>query len=246
VTLDASFVRLRALTPYVQGRVRAAGVPVASSLDVNQLEALLDGVGSARRTDDERVRVALALHGSVFYRVMPALGAFLADRRVPCLDPPCTEVSWVGGDTPGVLAVCGQLVTADADADDQVRLHDALVAAVEPVVAAFARRGPIRERVLWLSASDTIAGGLLWLGELLGEEARAAAAATSLLRRPGSPFASPRADVRTYERDTASRTVHVRATCCLSWRLEGGGLCSTCPLVDEANRQRLVLAGLKV
>ena len=255
-TLDETFARLRALTPYVDGRVAAAGAaaPAAPSIDV---EALLEGVGAARATADQRVRAMLGLHGSVFYRVMPALGAFLAERRVPCLDPGHTGVDWAGGDVPGRLTTCGAF-TALADdpaahlagwlaADDDAlaaSLHAALVDGVAPLVAALARHGPLGERVLWLSASDTIAGGMLWLGELLGREGLAAREAERLLRTPGSPLGSTRGAIRTYTCDDASRTVHVRASCCLSWRLDGGSWCSTCPVLDEPARERLIVAGM--
>ena len=259
--LDETFARLRALTPYVDGRVApaspldvAAAGAVAPGFDV---EALLAGVGAARATADERIRAMLGLHGSVFYRVMPALGAFLADRRVPCLDPGHTAMDWDGGDRPGRLTTCGMFTALPGDpaahlasrvaADDDAlaaTLHAALVEAVAPLVDAIARRGPIRERVLWLSASDTIAGGLLWLGELLGKEDLAAGEAGRLLRMPGSPLASPRGAIRTYTCDDASRTVHVRASCCLSWRLDGGTWCSTCPVLDEPARARQIMADL--
>ena len=244
--LDRTFARLRLLTPYVDGRVAVAEPAVAQPLDGARLEALLAAVGTARGTADERVRVMLGLHGSVFYRVMPALGAFLAEDRVPCLEPACTDVVWDGSDTPGTVTVCGRFVMAADEREAVDTLHASLAAAVRPVVSALAARGPLRARVLWLSASDTVAGGLLWLGELLGAEARAAAVAVELLRRPGSPFVSPRAEVRTYRAADASRTVHVRATCCLSWRLRDGSWCSTCPVVDERERERLVLAGIGV
>ena len=252
--LDGTFARLRARTPFVDGRVARIAAP--PDLD---LEALLAGVGAARATGDARVRAMLGLHGSVFYRVMPALGAFLEERRVPCLDPAHTGVDWDGGDTPGRLTACGaftalpddpaadranRLVT-DAEALNDT-LHGVLVEAVTPLVDALARHGPLRERVLWLSASDTIAGGLLWLGELLGREERSALAAERLIRRPGSPLASPRAEVRTYRCDGVSRTVHLRASCCLSWRLDGGTWCSTCPVLDEPARERLILDGIRV
>ena len=251
-TLDATFARLRELTPYVDGRVAAGAA--APALDV---EVLLAGVGAARATADQRVRAMLGLHGSVFYRVMPSLGAYLAERRVPCLDPAHTTVDWDGGDVPGRLTTCGaftalagdpaaHLAARIADDDDALAasLHASLVEAVAPLVAALARHGPLRERVLWLSASDTIAGGILWLGELLGREDVAAHDAERLLRAPGSPLASPRSAIRTYTCGDASRTVHVRASCCLSWRLDGGTWCSTCPVLDEPARERLVVAGM--
>ena len=254
--LDATFARLRALTPYVDGRVGVA-TPVPPQAHAGELEALLAGVGAARATADQRVRVMLGLHGSVFYRVMPALGAYLADRRVPCLDPDHTGVDWDGGDVPGRLTTCGAFtalpmdpaarhaarIVADGDALAD-ELHATLVQAVAPLVGTLARRGPLTARVLWLSASDTIAGGMLWLGELIGREAQAAHEAERLIRRPGSPLASTRGEVRTYRRGDASRTVHLRASCCLAWRLDAGALCSTCPVLDEPARERRIVAGM--
>ena len=189
----------------------------------------------------------LGLHGSVFYRVMPALGAYLAERRVPCLDPGHTSVDWDGGDVPGRLTTCGAFTALPGDpaaslaertvADDEAlaaALHAALVQVVAPLVEALGRRGPLGERVLWLSASDTIAGGMLWLGELLGQEDLAAREAERLIRTPARHCVAARRG-RTYSCDLGSRTVHVRASCCLSWRLDGGSWCLTCPVLDEGH-----------
>lgn len=235
--LEATFDRLRALSPWIDGVVWN---PAHGLVAAPPIEDVLGAVGEVRATEDRRVQVLLGLHGSVFSLIAPVLGAFLVDRRVPCLGAGCTTAAWSGGDAPGRLVVCGRFAAPEGHEALRSALDDALGTGLRPLIARFAALGGVRERTLWLSAADTVAGTFLWIGDLADEEARAASEADRLLHGNGSPLASPRAAIRRYPTVGGTTTVCVRATCCLAWRLAGGTTCATCPLVDEPRRAALL------
>jgi hypothetical protein len=258
--LDATFARLRELNAAVEARVRdgaddgavPTGVPTGP-----RVEALLGAIGDLYGSADRRVQMLLGVHSYLFHVLGPAIGAFLVDRRVPCLHPACTAVSWAGGDRQVRLVVCGRFaglpgdgaagtagVTVSADEEAlRVRLESELLGAVAPLVVSLEALGGIRARTLWLAAADSVSGTSLWLGSLLGDRALGRDEAERLTGRPGSPLHSPRSRFVTYGEPPAAQLVHLRATCCLSWRIgDVPDYCSTCPILDEPARTAKILA----
>ncbi|GAA3045615.1 (2Fe-2S)-binding protein [Kitasatospora albolonga] len=110
----------------------------------------------------------------------------------------------------------------------RAELRSALTELLTPTLNAFRpamRRG---SRTLWGMATDDVIEGLWFLGGLLGEEERAAAAVTELLPGPSErPFVGG-ADFRRLTDGPAART-RTRVSCCLFYTVRPEETCLTCP-----------------
>jgi FhuF 2Fe-2S C-terminal domain len=123
---------------------------------------------------------------------------------------------WIGDDAPDP-AIDGEHATLGewrADLDAQLA---PLIAAVNA-----ATRRP--RSALWRGVDDRIAGAIVWIAQTTGREHRAQALATQVV---GS------AEVR----DFNGGTLHVRAGCCLYYRIPDAIKCFGCPLLGDGERR---------
>ncbi|TDQ49228.1 (2Fe-2S)-binding protein [Actinorugispora endophytica] len=104
---------------------------------------------------------------------------------------------------------------------------------LRPLGAAVRSGVKVSERLLWGNAASAVGGAVQMLSRLRPEWAdRADAIGTALIGR--GPTASLGSVVRP---DTAGpHRFFVRRSCCLYYRLPGGGLCGDCALLDPATR----------
>ena len=119
-------------------------------------------------------------------------------------------------------------VRTGADALGALLVDEHLV----PLVAAVRAQASISERVLWGSVASALAGGKRLLGEQRpAAAARAAAVAQRLLTGPSGPLAGTGTLLppRPPDRDWSFR----RRSCCLYYRVPGGGLCGDCVLTHR-------------
>jgi ferric iron reductase protein FhuF len=232
---------VRGLSPYFAAtvgrdtRLRADGWVTTEQLvspDAAHLAALLQRYGDHWGTSDRRIQGSFALIGYAWSVLAPVVAAYLADGRVPRISDGRVAV-WLDPGEDGAVALSGIVVDGEALRD---ALHDEVVDHMRPVVAAFRAETPLGSRVLWLITADMIAGAFQLAGEALGQEDRAIAEAKLVLGRPSSPLRSPRISFRRYEHLGDHRTLAVRASCCLSYRLDGSGYCMSCPLLAEPER----------
>ena len=161
--LDETFARLRAATPYVDGRVGVPDAP-APAIDID----LLLERGRRRWGDRANQRYGrCSPPRSVFYRVCP-LGAYSRSTR-PCLEP---VQRWTGTGESRRLTTCGSFTALPGDRratcarshdDDALAQHPSRT--VQRRAAVEHRRGAARGSRPVAQRSDTIAGGMLWLGE---------------------------------------------------------------------------------
>ncbi|WP_234371204.1 (2Fe-2S)-binding protein [Streptomyces sp. XY431] len=135
--------------------------------------------------------------------------------------------------------------------EDELRaeLRAAVVAHVEPLLAAFAaptRRGT---RALWGMVTDDLASAIWYLGKRLDESAGSAVpaeedaavtAATAVLPGHTDPLLGA-ADFRVLcGEDGRTHHTRTRLGCCLYYAIEPGGACVTCPRTGDGERlQRL-------
>ncbi|MEU6236612.1 (2Fe-2S)-binding protein [Kitasatospora sp. NPDC047058] len=176
------------------------------------------------------------------------------ERRVPLLAPADVSVRRRTGELtarPGAFACLPDDPAAglpDArpvagEPELAAVLRSALAGFLTPLLEAFrpeVRRGP---RMLWAMATDAVVEGLWYVGGLLGEEERARTELSGLLApeptacAPGASVASvapftPGAGFAPVQPD-ASTTDRGRASCCLVYTVQPGGMCRGCPRVTR-------------
>lgn len=171
------------------------------------------------------VAASRLLHRHLWSTSLLISGPWYLEQRIPELrasdlwiDPPTADLAIrPGRSTPGGPSA----------------LREAVVAHLEPVIAAFqpfTRRGP---RALWGMASDDLVSGIWYLARMLGEEERGIELAGAVLtgdhpRLPGS------ADFRALA-DAEGRTcwTRTRLGCCLYYAIGKTESCLTCPRISE-------------
>jgi hypothetical protein len=150
-----------------------------------------------------------------------------AGRRGTVLD----AVHWrPGGAGPGLWWAADGRVVACPDA---AALGDVLIGLLAPLVAAVRARASVAERVLWGDAASAVASARTLVAAARPRAAaRATALAEHLLTTP--PLAATAA-LRAPEPPDRSWTFR-RRSCCLYYRVPGGGVCADCVLLDRRPR----------
>lgn len=175
---------------------------------------------------DERVLATWLQGWLAWWGLGPVVAAWLLEGRVAPLTSRGVAVRWDG--TAASAAIPGGPWLDDRDRDGAV-LHDGLVRALEPMVAAFAARRRVGVRQQWLQTADRLAAALQVAAREDGREADAIPAARALLDQPSSPLGSTRARFALLGPPDAPALTWVRGTCCLAWQAPAGELCPTCP-----------------
>jgi len=137
-----------------------------------------------------------------------------------------------GGAGPGLWwAADGRAVACP----DAAALGDVLIGLLAPLVAAVRARASVAERVLWGDAASAVASARMLVATARpAAAARATALAEHLLTTP--PLAATAA-LRAPEPPDRSWTFR-RRSCCLYYRVPGGGVCADCVLLDRRPRPR--------
>lgn len=155
-------------------------------------------------------------------------GSFaLATGSLPPLEPDRVLLAVEGGLVRGTAVTSDRLDPGDP-AELADRLRDGIVRLMEPTVGWIAAEGLRPAKTLWHAASDRLAQALVWCGKAFDRPDQALEL-TRLTVGPESP--DPRLAIR-IERaeDDYGDEFHLRNTCCLAYRTEGGELCQSCPL----------------
>lgn len=137
-----------------------------------------------------------------------------------------------------LLAIEGGLVRATAVTSDQLdrgdlpalagRLVGGFTELIGPSVEWIAAQGLRPAKTLWLAAADRLAQSLVWSGKAL-DRPEMALELTELAVGPDGPDRRLRIKIERAE-DEYGDPFHLRTTCCLAYRTEGGELCQSCPL----------------
>jgi hypothetical protein len=195
-----------------------------------RLDGVAEGLGAGRRV------AASLLTQSVAARPASILLATAVAGVLPDLSPATVlhARAWAGGPVP-LWADPGRLRGTDLDAlggpeDARVAAVIADVLAREhlaPLVAGIRARASVSPRVLWGNAASALAGAVRVLGEARPEQH---AAALALAR--GVLAHAPFAGLGSFVADPAhpSGLGFARTTCCLYYRVPGGGKCADCLL----------------
>jgi hypothetical protein len=135
-----------------------------------------------------------------------------------------------GGAGPGLWWAADGRALACPDA---AALGDVLIGLLAPLVAAVRARASVAERVLWGDAASAVASArMLVAAARPAAAARATALAEHLLTTP--PLAATAA-LRAPEPPDRGWTFR-RRSCCLYYRVPGGGVCADCVLLDRRPR----------
>lgn len=155
-------------------------------------------------------------------------GSFaLASGTLPDLDPGNVLLAIEGGLVRGTALRSDRL-----GAGDLPRLADGLrvglARLIEPAIEWIDSEGLRPAKTLWQAAADRLAQALVWCGRAFDrpDEALELTRLAVGLDGPDARLAIP------VERsgDEYGDEFHLRHTCCLAYRTEGGELCQSCPL----------------
>ena len=184
-------------------------------------------VEAARRSLGDvqpRVAASVTFLGAAARLVSPPIAALVMHGVVLS-----ARLWWRRGDGPGWQ------IGYDDPAAAGGPLSDVLAGLVTPVLAAVQFRYAVSPRVLWGNVASAVAGATGLLADLHPACAvRAGEVAAGVLSRP------PLAGTGTLVQPDPghARRFLVRRSCCLYYRVPGGGLCGDCILLPEPERRR--------
>ncbi|KUL50542.1 (2Fe-2S)-binding protein [Streptomyces antimycoticus] len=196
------------------------------------LRARVEAVAASLRTDEPRVAASLAFQGLAARVWSLALGPAALSGRVPHLRP--DRLWWNPGRVapddlwwPGAPHVMGEPGGLAGQVGTAAFVH------LMPLHHAIGRAYRVSERLLWGNAASALAGSLRVLHDWCRAHGRAEAAdrATELAR---AQLVHP--PLREAGTLGTAPLGYRRRTCCLYYRVPGGGLCGDCVLREAPGR----------
>jgi FhuF 2Fe-2S C-terminal domain/Ferric iron reductase FhuF-like transporter len=188
--------------------------------DPQPLRDRITHVGRALRCD-ERVAASLAFQGLAAQVVSAPYATAVLHGTVPALTP---TVLFLRRTDDGGWAL-RSAATALADGAELAPVLEGLLA---PLVAAVRAQVPVAERLLWGNAASTVAAAKrLLVVQRPATADRAAEVAEALLAT--GPFRG--SGELLPPRDPDRNWTFRRRSCCLYYRVPGGGLCDDCALL---------------
>lgn len=159
-------------------------------------------------------------------------GSFIvAAKQMPDLHPANVLLAAEGG----LIRATGFISSQGFASDDLPELADRFRSGftnlLEPTVSWLDGQGLRPAKTLWQSAADRLAQSLVWSGKAF-DRPELALELTELTVGPDSPDSRLRIKVERAEDDWGEE-YHLRNTCCLAYRTDGGSLCQSCPLVKD-------------
>ncbi|WP_045693164.1 (2Fe-2S)-binding protein [Streptomyces rubellomurinus] len=253
----ADYRRLRELCPALDLRLLGPADPDPAAADGwhTGAELATDERALAAALAGEEDRIAAAhgraprphvtasrlLHHYAWSACLLIAGPWHLARQVPDLTPADLWLHTPSGDLALRPRPHLALPPLPPPGEDELRaeLRAAVVAHLEPLVAAFAGPTRRRDRALWGMVTDDLASALWYLGRMLGEEDAAVAAAAAVL--PGGTLPLPgAADFRRlHTPDGRAHHTRTRLGCCLYYAVSPAAeACLTCPRTCDEERLR--------
>jgi ferric iron reductase protein FhuF len=192
-------------------------------------QLLADRCDLAPEAIDERATASIYFLGLAARLVSPALGAAALTGIVPVIA--LGDVQWQpvdGGPIP--LAVTSSCTREASPTDDLADLlyQDVVLTTVTPVALAVQRVFRLSPQVVWGNVASAIAGAVKMLGAARPDLAQESMRLADRLLMKGQLTGTGRY-VRTTD-PAHSGGQFVRNSCCLFYRIPGGGLCADCVL----------------
>lgn len=273
--LAATLERIRPLDEhYLTAEVGALEPGWFRAADLAVPDSPLLAEGLARQTAlhpgmPPRTAGAFFIGEYAWYVFAAAVGAYLAERRVPDLAPERVALRfqryiWVEEGESGpaeridvrflstrcaVLPAdpaAGQLdVTVVPDRDAlRTQFRAALEAHLTPLIAQIHARTGFGPQAQWRLVSDACAALFLNLGKALGDAERAQAEGLAFVKAPGSPLHNPQTGYFTVDHNGQCTTFRARGGCCRYYTVPPGEKCTLCvlrPPEERAARLRTYL-----
>ncbi|MBD0690575.1 (2Fe-2S)-binding protein [Streptomyces sp. CBMA123] len=263
--LVADYRRLRELCPVLRLHLLDPAEPDPSAADgwysgariatdERALAAVLAGqdariAAGHGRAPRPHVTASRLLHHYAWSACLLIAGPWHLARRVPAIDP---ADLWLHAPTGDLALRPRGCVTHPGDDELRAELRAAVVAHLEPVLAAFAGPTRRRDRALWGMVTDDLASAVWYLGRMLdaavggdsgagGAEGEAAAVAAAGALLPGGTQPLPGAADFRRLRTPDGREHHTRTRlgCCLYYAVEPAAVaCLTCPRTGDEERLR--------
>ncbi|MFF4778719.1 ATP-binding cassette domain-containing protein [Microtetraspora fusca] len=215
------------------GPIVAGWRPLADLFtDPGVLETRIGETAARLKTTETRVAASILFQGIAARFWSPLLGAAIAHGLLVDLDP--GRVHWqavTGGPLPlRATDLDGWRVRDPARIAE--RLHRTVVSGLlEPLAAAFQRVVKIAPGLLWGNAASALGGSVRTLARVRPELTEAAVALGRELLALG-----PLRDTGELAEPEPGHPFFVRRSCCLYYRLPGGGKCGDCALTDPDTR----------
>jgi FhuF 2Fe-2S C-terminal domain len=221
---------------YVPAPGRRSGGDWRPLAELSEPEAVADRVGAARvvLAGPPRAVASVTFLGIASRLVSPPFAALVLVGVLPVPDR-----LWWRSVPRGPMPLAYEVATAaPADATPVAAV---LTRTVTPVLHAFADRYRISANVMWGNVASALAGAAGVLADSRPEHAeRAGRILEQALTDP--PLAGTGTVVRP---DPAqARRFLIRRSCCLYYRIPGGGICGDCVLMPHAERRRSWAAAL--
>ncbi|MFF5444054.1 (2Fe-2S)-binding protein [Streptomyces sp. NPDC012888] len=224
-------------------QLAAGGAAVDAFLAWDHAQVLRD-YGRQARPD---VVAGFGLHRYAWPACLLFTVPWFLHRRVPYLPPAqvayhrtlgrmavhVAEFACLPGDPAAGLP--GAHVIPDEEAL-RAEVRAALAAHLEPVVEGFAPRMRRGRRALWGMVTDDVAESLWYVGDLLGEEARAIAELGLLLPGGTAPYTGTSGFRTLTGPDGTGLVTRDRAGCCFFYTIRPEDTCVTCPRTCDAER----------
>ncbi|MEJ2854351.1 MULTISPECIES: (2Fe-2S)-binding protein [unclassified Saccharothrix] len=205
--------QVRGLSPFFAldiGRPGEEWRSGADLLDGPALPRTLDAIGERYRTRERRVAASLFFLSYTARLLCPTAAAHAVDGTAPDIRP--DNLWWHYG--PEGLRV----------RIDQATPGVGIAESLEPVVEAVRSVVPVASGLLWGNAASSIAGALKTVARSgIASAEHCVAVGERLLSEPPLKGSG---DFIPFPGEVAFR----RRSCCLYYRLDGGGTCGDCPL----------------
>jgi ferric iron reductase protein FhuF len=220
-------VAWRPLPELLDGDVAAGRVEAARTV-------LAGLAGVAPEAVELRAAASITFLGLAARLLSPPLAALVLADVLPVPRPP--ELWWrdtVGGPLPVAYRDVAARPGGSAPADRY--LSAIVIDLVGPLLDAYRVRFALSPRVLWGNVASALAGAA---GMLAGHAPDHGDRLHGIVRQVLAT--GPLASTGTYVRadPDSGRGFLVRRSCCLYYRIPGGGLCADCVLVPEPVRRR--------
>jgi len=213
------------LLPHI-GKPQDARWATPSELAGPRLQAALTYCGTSLGTDRDDIRGQRLIEVVTWCLAVPSAAALLQRGELPDLKDAHV---WIEADPPGGVAL-----TLPRDASQPgglPQLRAAIAAHTTPLIEAVNAHTRRPAAALERAVEDRIAAAIVWIAQM----SDATAKARTLL--------DGEAEIRMLDLGTHELLLHVRAGCCLYYRLPAGLKCFSCPLIDDEDRRRLVAGG---